>query len=459
MRLLSITITACSLVAGLASQESYWVAASGGAQRLHASGAVQPGSLVTSSRDVKVAPDGKVWLVAAGLTILNPDGTLFTTVTAPLVTPYGIAFDQNGHAWVSGGIGVEEFDANGASLGATTLPATAPLGITVDAQGNKWIAHRSNTPPGSISRIDGITGAVTNHALPASSLILPIHVHADARGPLQPSHIWVVGDNRGAGELVEFDAAGNHLNTYVLSAAGRFHWMSDEIDATGVATNMLVGDWGTGDLFRVDVSTGAITNFPQGVGVRGVTFDGFGRLWLTLPSGPTTGLLRRLDPATMTPEVEVVLGASTQISTRRQFATTIDPLDDLDGDGPSNIGEILAGSSPFDAQSTPSRSVNITGPTNIGTTCAVSVLYPASVQMTVLLSFDTVSPGLPIPGFTGDLFLNLATLLPVSLNFGSSGSLPLTIPNNLALIGGTLYFQGIDALSLTFTNATGMLIW
>ena len=76
---------------------------------------------------------------------------ILRNITASMGSPYDVAFDRNGNAWVSGGSGVEQFDANGLSLMTYPLPAANLLGIVVDADGNKWIAHR-NAAPSSISR-------------------------------------------------------------------------------------------------------------------------------------------------------------------------------------------------------------------------------------------------------------------------------------------------------------------
>ncbi|MBI5851329.1 MAG: hypothetical protein HZB39_09940 [Planctomycetes bacterium] len=453
MRAVVIAFVACSFVVGPSGQESYWISATGGVKQVDCAGVVRQAVTPAATRDVVVAPDGKVWYLAAGITIKNPDGTPFTTIAVSAGSPYAIAFDAQGHAWVSASAGVEEFDALGASLGVIALPALQARVIAVDAQGNKWIAHRLG-PPGSLSRIDGVTRAVTSHPMPAGSLILPITVFADARGLFVPSHLWVVGDNRGAGELVEFDAAGNPLNTYVLGSAARLQWMAGDVDASGVVANLWVGDWGNGDLYRVNAATGAFTVFPQGSGVKGVTFDGFGRLWLTIPTG---GFLRRLDPATVTTEVNSAIAALTQLSTRWQHATVVDPTGDLDGDGFANTTEVSAGTSPFDAQSTPGLSLLTAGPTAIGTTTSIAIRNAVGAPALIVFSIAASSTGLPIPGLNGQFLLDLGTLLPVSLTMVGTTSLSLTIPPDPGLVGGTLYLQGLDATSFTFTNAAGML--
>lgn len=436
----------------LCAQETYWLAGSGGVRQVDVTGTWLQTVPPTSTRDVAVAPDGKVWYVAGGITILLPNGTLFTTVTPSAgISPYGIAFDRQGHAWVSGGNGVEEFDANGNSLGTVPLTATAPLGITVDSSGNKWVAHRTG-PPGSVSRIDGVTRAVTNHPLPPNSQILPTAVYADARGLVQPSHIWVLGDNRGAGEIVEFDATGTALNRYILDAAGRFQWMSGNVDATGVTTHMWVGDWGNGNLYRVDVATGVGTNFPQGAAIRGVTFDGFGNLWVVSGSG---GVLRRVDQTNGNAEVNAPVMPTGAMSTRWQYVTAVDPLGDLDGDGAPNFGELLSGSSPFDACSRPSVSLHVSGSTAIGGQANIVVTANPTDVTGLAFASSTVTGGFTLPGIQCSLRLDLASLAPLVLAIPGSVSLPVTIPNNPALVGASLYVQGLNVGAQSFTNVTG----
>lgn len=455
-RHLALPLLSITALAALApGQEKYWVAASGGVAQIDASGYRWQLGPPSSGRDVAVAPDGKIWMVAAGITVLNADGTPFTVITpAPGLSPFAIAFDKNGHAWASGGNQVEEYDASGVSQGATMLPNSAALGICVDADGNKWIAHRIG-PPGVLSRIDAVTGAVSSHPLPSTSLILPIMPFADARGLFNSSHIWVVGDNRGAGELVEFDASGTVLNTIVLGLSSRLQWLSGDCDSTGVIRYMWVGDWGNGDLHKVDVSTGAFTTYPQGVGVGGVTFDGFGNLWITLRG---VGIIRRIDQATGNTEIETTPGASNQISTRWQYASVVDPLGDIDGDGNLNLFEVTGGSSPFAACSLPNSSLSVDGSPHIGATATVAMQADATAVSLVAFSGGIISPSLPLPGFGCAIQIDPANILGSFLVIGAGG-VTLPIPNVPSLVGLRLQSQAANLTALTFTNVAPILVW
>lgn len=437
------------------AQEKYWVAASGGVAQMDPSGFTWQTVPPSSSRDVAVAPDGKVWMVASGLTVLNADGTPFTTIAPSAgLSPYSIAFDKLGHAWVSGGSIVEEFDANGVSLGTIPMPSGSPLGICVDADGNKWIAHRIG-PPGTLTRIDGITRAVSSHPLPATSLILPITPYADARGLFNSSHIWVVGDNRGAGELVEFDANGTVLNTITLGLSARVQWMSGDCDLNGITRNMWVGDWSSGNLYKVDVATGLFSTFTMGTGVGGVTFDGFGNLWVTLRG---TGLVRRVDQLTGATEIEALVGASNQISTRWQYATVVDPIGDLDGDGTLNMFEASGPSSPFDACSLPNASLSVQGSLHLGNNMTLAVQADPSALTLVSLAGRTISPAIVFPGYGCALELDPAAILATFVFIGPGG-ITVPIPNTPGLVGYRVRAQGLNFGALTFTNLAPIMLY
>lgn len=445
-----------SLGGSALAQDKYWVAGGGGAVQIDASGFVYQTVPPSSGRDIGVAPDGKVWIVNSTITVLNPDGTPFTTVTpSASITPYAIAFDAMGHAWLTGsGGGVEEFDAAGTSLQVLTLPSGQPRTICVDAQNNKWIAHRIG-PPGALSRIDGVTGAITTHPLPASSLILPITVVADSRGLFNASHIWTVGDNRGAGEVVEFDAAGNWLNTYVVSSGARLQWMTADCDVTGVTRNLWVGDWSLSNLHQVDVATGAITTYPMGTGVGGVSFDGFGDLWITMRGN---GVVRRIDEATGGIEVESTVGGSNKIGTRWEYATVVDHLGDLDGDGAPNLFEVQGGTSPFDPCSNPGAGLSIGGSMGIGSTCTIDVVAGVGDITIVAFATGTLAAPIAVPGIGCTLQFDPATHLGNVLALGPA-SLSLTIPSSSSYIGFRVVTQGLNAMVPAFTNVAPMLFW
>lgn len=451
-------LTLTTLVAMAPAQEKYWAAGSGGVKQIDTSGHLYQTVAPTSARDIAVAPDGKVWLPGSPITVLNADGSPFTTITPSAgISPYSIAFDKAGHAWVTGSSGgVEEFDAAGTSLGTITLPSGAPRCICVDADGNKWIAHRIG-PPGVLSRIDAVTRAVSTHPLPAGSLILPIGVYADSRGLLNSSHIWTVGDNRGAGEVVEFDSTGTVVSTVVISPSARMQWLHGDCDASGITRTMWVGDWGNGDLHKIDVTTGLFTTYSlaPGNGVGGVTFDGFGGLWITVRG---LGNVRRVDAATGGIEIDAAVGASNQISTRFQYACVVDQIGDLDQDGTPNLFEVMGGSSPFDPCSLPNASLSTNGSMALGGNLVLDVMADPTALSLVAFSLGTASPSLPIPGFGCAVQIDPTSILNTLIAIGPT-PFNLAIPNLPGLSGFRLLTQGVNGAVPTFTNVAPIRIY
>lgn len=456
----------CSLLAGAAAaQETYWVPNrfSNDVHEVTAFGKVVRNVVLASPvRGVHQAPDGMLWVVhfSGPITRYDPIANTQSAVATSLGSAYELAFDAQGHAWVSGGTGVEEFDASGTSLQTYPLTASAPLGITVDASGNKWIAHRAG-PPGSLSRIDAVTGQVSNHPLPASSLILPTKVYADYRGILQPSHVWVVGDNRGAAELVEFDSAGTWLNTYIIAAGSSVGLGSIAEDLAG---NLYVGAFSSGTVYQIDRNTGVILQqFPNPPSTTGLACDGFGALWATTRLGNATtspaSEMHRLDSATGAIESLATVGiaASWAMSTRFQHALVVDQIGDLDGDGAANITELLAGDSYNDACSFNGLTVASRGVTATGNTARLDF---GAATFVYAYSFGLLASGLPFPGFRCALQLDPVTMFVAGVVVGP-GSVSLPIPANPALVGKELYTQaaGIGAGGSGFTNVSGVRIW
>ena len=85
------------------AQEHYWTATRSGAVEVTTCGSVvQRVSLGSTVNQVRVAPDGKIWVTHASLApsrldILNPDGTTFRTITGGSQAWTDVAFDRLGH--------------------------------------------------------------------------------------------------------------------------------------------------------------------------------------------------------------------------------------------------------------------------------------------------------------------------------------------------------------------------
>lgn len=453
------------IAGALAAQETYWVANRNSVDlsEINTAGKVVRtiplNSYVAGLRSVHQAPDGKLWVVCfitPTFLIVDPVTSTVTPLQHGSGNPFDIAFDRAGHAWVSGGTNLIEYDQNGVQLNSIGLTAGSPLGISIDDAGNKWIAHRT-AAPGSISRVDP-AGVVTNFPLVGGN-IQPGRIMADFRGILQPSHIWVIGD--GPAQLFEFDANGTQLNMYTYS--GQLGSITQAADGS-----LWLGDFSAGaNLFHIDPANGAIlNNWTSPPAVLGVAVDGYDHLWATVRITATPAVpseVRRITPATGATEIAAQVGTGTQssLSTRLQFATVVDPFGDLDGDTNANLIEVMNGSSPFDACSTGVTSLRVTGVTRIANTAAVEVNASASSFSIVGFSFGALAPGagIPVPGFGCTLRLD-PTLAGGFTGVVGAGALNVNIPNNPALVGLELYTQAATfGAASQFSNLAMIKVW
>lgn len=447
------------------AQESYWVANrfSTDITEINTGGkvlnTVPLSSYVGGVRSVHRAPDGKLWVVGfitPTFLIVDPVTHAVTPIVHSSGNPFSIAFDAAGHAWITGGSSIVEYDANGNNVASYPMTAGSPLGISIDGNGNKWIAHRT-TAPGSISRIDP-TGAVTNYPLPSGG-IQPTQILADHRGILVPSHIWVIGD--GPAQLFEFDDNGVFLNMYTYS--GQLGSIAQ--DATG---DLWLGDFsGAANLFRVDPATGtALNTYNSLPTVNGVAVDGFNHIWASVRvsfSGPVPSEVRRIDANTGAMEIAAVVGLGTQssMSTGMQYAMVVDAFGDLDGDGVANLIETQNGSSPFDGCSNGNTSISASGVTQIGNGVTFDVTAPTGSFSVVGFSFLSLSAanGIQVPGFGCTLRLD-PTLMGGFTGLVGSGAINLNLPNNPAIVGFELYAQAATFASVNqLSNLTMIKVW
>ena len=454
------------------AQEGYWVAnrATSDIMKISPWGSVLTRiATPTTLRGLTVAPDGKIWVVRfiqGTFDIVDPttNPPTITPVPSQLGSPYEIAFDAQGDAWISGGTGVQRFSANGTFIQSFPLTAAAPLGITVDSVGNKWIAHR--TSPASVSRIDP-TGVVTNFPL-LGVTTQPTKIIADYRGFLAPSHMWVVGD--GTAQLVEIDDQGTLLNTYLLPATSVG---SVCFDKNG---DIWVGSFGNGALLRIDRTNGAVLgthSVPPNI--LGLSCDSYGRI-LAVARVTFSGVgppceVRRIDPATGTVEVPTLLqqgafiatGTQWPVSTPFQYAMVVSQLGDMDNDGDVNYLEILNGTSPIDALSGSLCRVNTTGITSIGSTGSFDVQTGLGNFWLLTFSFGLVAPGtgISLPGFGGELLLDPVLGLGATVSGVGSNSVLLAIPNDPTYQGMEIFTQGfvVGGTSVQFTNVSGIKFW
>jgi streptogramin lyase len=446
------------------AQESYWIAnrASSDIMRITSFGKVlERVATPTTLRSCTTAPDGKVWIVRFGnatIDIYDPATQTLSTALSQLGSPFQIAFDATGNAWVSGGTGVQQFTAAGVFVQSYPLTATAPLGITVDADGNKWIAHRATLA--SVSRIDP-AGVVTNYPIVGTTM-LPVSVVADFRGLLTSSRIWVIGDS--AGQLAELDVNGATIGVYPL---GFTVASSITFDRSGY---IWVGGTG-GQLARIDPANGSVLNtYTYTPGPISMATDSLGRLRATARvtfsgAGPACET-RRIDPATGAIEEPGILtfggfnaaGTQTAVSTPFQYSLVVAPFGDLDGDGEANFAEIQAGTSPIDATSTSNFRVETFGVTAINNAPTVQVQAAPSTLWVVGYALALTTPT-PVPGFGGLLRIDPTTLVNTTAGVGNN-STPIPVPNDPTLAGFEFFVQGVTVgATLDFQNVSGIRVW
>lgn len=447
------------------AQETYWIAnrRTNDIQEVD-SGGVTLRSIPLSSnlRSAHRAPDGKVWVIRfiqSSFDIVDPATGIIATFSHPGGSAYQVTFDRAGHAWMTAGSTVAEYDANGGFVNSYTVPANA-LGITVDSVGNKWVAHR--TAPASVSRIDATTGAVTVHAFGSSTAMLPVSIIADYRGFAsgQPSHVWVIGDS--SGDVGEFDDQGNFIalhSTPLSSLSG----ITFDLNGQVWVNNR------SGVVLALDTTGAIVQQFALGVtDSLGLATDFMGRIWVTdritfscsAPPCPPCEV-KRIDPTTGVVEVPALTGYGTQsaMSTMFAHATVVDPLGDLDGDGNVNIFEIINGTMPNDPQSN-ALHIGTTGSSQVGGLVRVDTLSLTPSTSSVLFSSGAAAPT-TIGGIGGTFQMALPILVatPVTAN---SSSLALPLPLDPGLAGVELFVQGLVLTGqpgFSFANRNSIRIW
>jgi streptogramin lyase len=460
-----LAAAALTLCAFAMAQENYWVAnrTTSDIMRVSAWGSVLDRvPTPTNLRSCFVDPDGKVWIVRfiqPTFDIYDPiTATMTTAIPLPSGNAFGIAFDSAGHAWISNGASaVHEFDPSGAFLQTITLSAGAALGITIDANGNKWVAHR--VTPASVSRIDAL-GVPTNFPLGITTMT-PGQIIADYRGIGNPSHLWVTGD--GAAQVIEVDSAtGATLNIYSVPVTSLG---PPVFDRTG---RIWLSSFANGTILQLDETNGSVLQtltFPPN-NIQ-MSVDNLGRIRATSRSAAGVPCeVRRIDPVTGALEIPTVLtfggfnGTGTQaaLSTQFQYCLVVDPFGDMDNDGEANFSEIIGGTSPTDLASNSSFSVESFGVTQNGSTPTFDVIAPGTLWI-VGFAGALIAPT-AIPGFGGNLQLDLTTLVTTTAGVGN-GSIPIGIAPNPALAGIEFFAQGVifDGVGFQFRNLSGMKIW
>jgi streptogramin lyase len=201
------------------------------------------------------------------------------TATGTLNTPYGIAIDAAGNAWITnlGGSAVTKLTSAGtlvSNYSATGL--IGAKGIAIDRSGNVWVA---NTPMNSV--IEFNSSGVADTPYTVGGLNGPVSIAMDSGG-----NAWVA--NLVGNSVTEIGPAGTAVKTS-LSAGSTISGPSGiALDSSG---NVYVANSGNGNVVKLTNSTGAaaVGSPLTDVALQGTTavaVDGSGNGWAT---GSTTG--------------------------------------------------------------------------------------------------------------------------------------------------------------------------
>ena len=407
------------------------------------------------------APDGKLWLVnfiTATMTILDRNGAIVQNVPTA-GNPLAIVFDKAGNAYVSfNTTTVTVYDANANLLRSHTLGASQGQGMSIDKAGKIWVAHR--TAPGDVSVIDPVTNMVTT--IPMTTSMQPTRILADNPGIGMPSRIWVIGDSGNTVAQIDSTTVAVVTNHVVGPTTGFYGGITQAGDGMLWISRLRVGP-SMGEIYKVDPSNGSVLlTVPLGPEPIGMGTDSFGRPWVVNRisfSGPTPSEAQRLNQQTGAIEVrtQVGVGAYNVLDPNGfQHALVVDELADADGDGSPNVIECTNRSSPYDPQSTQTLSLLSIGTTSIGST--PQIVASGSANNTLSLLFATKRhSGFALPGFTGQVRLDPAQVVPIVLTVPAlPATLNVPIPNNPTLIGFVLHTQGVatGTLGVRLSNDT-----
>jgi len=193
-----------------------------------------------------------------------------------LSTPYGVAVDASGNAWVTNETGslLSVFNSTGNGIASAGQPVTTSgaQGIAIDGLGNVWVA---NTGANNVLKITS-GGALS--ATVSSGMTGPIDVAADAR-----NNIWVANFN--GNNVLEFNNSGSLQNTLTASSTIA-RPTAVAIDFSG---NVWISNSGAGTMAEYSKTAGLISaGFTDNAlqGPAGVALDSAGRAWVAGTGGP-----------------------------------------------------------------------------------------------------------------------------------------------------------------------------
>lgn len=170
------------------------------------------------------------------------DFTLALNYTgAELASPYGIAIDASGNAWVTNeaGFSVVKAPSPAQSFATTSYSAgglIAPRGISIDRNGNVWIA---NTGGNNVVKLTSAGTSASGSPFTGGGIAAPIAIANDSSG-----NAWVANFN--GNSITELSNTGTASGSSPITGSGALNApTSVALDATGTVA---VANAGTGQL-------------------------------------------------------------------------------------------------------------------------------------------------------------------------------------------------------------------
>jgi streptogramin lyase len=176
-----------------------------------------------------------------GVSAQPNDFTLAVNYTGTeLASPYAIAIDASGNAWISNesGFSIVKLAHLGSTFSSTSFTGNgsilAPRGLSIDRSGNVWIA---NTGGNDIVELSNAGAVLSANGFTGGGLSAPVAIANDSAG-----NAWIA--NLTGNSITELSAAGVASGASPITGAGSLSAPTAiAIDATG---RLLVANAGTG---------------------------------------------------------------------------------------------------------------------------------------------------------------------------------------------------------------------
>jgi hypothetical protein len=203
-----------------------------------------------------------------------------STGNGTLATPYGIAIDATGNAWVTneGGSTITELNVNGNSAGTQTATGLfGAEGIAIDRSGNVWVA---NTAGNSVVKFAVTAGSVTgSSSFNVGGLSAPAAIAMDSA-----STAWVA--NLNGNSVTAIASGGTAVSGSPFTGSGNNITVPTAIAVSPTGTIYVTS--GKGSVVNLNNAGAFVATLSDGTlqGPDGVAVDTTGRI---LAAGFTTG--------------------------------------------------------------------------------------------------------------------------------------------------------------------------